>query len=296
MSAAADSIRVLSGSLHLFVQVWRNPGKPTIVLVHGYPDDHSVWERVIPLLRPDFEVVAYDVRGHGESDAPAGVKDYRYEYLVADLAAVLDAVSPSRPVHLVAHDWGSIQCWEAVTTARLKGRIASYTSISGPCFDHAAFWFRRCFREGGWSGWRAALGQLCRSWYMFFFQLPWLAPLGWRFVLVPLWPKLLLRNEGIRAEARPHQLRNSVNGINLYRANFLPRMLWPQPRYAQIPVQLIVPTGDPYISPQLYSELPHWVPDLQRVDVDSGHWLPLKRPQELADRVRSFCDAVSMRG
>jgi pimeloyl-ACP methyl ester carboxylesterase len=289
MPAAAESIRVQSGEVSLAVKLWRNAGKPRLVFVHGYPDDHTVWERVIPHLIADYEVVAYDVRGHGESSAPARVKDYRYECLVADLAAVLDSVSPDQPVHLVAHDWGSIQCWEAVTTERLKCRIVTYTSISGPSFDHAAFWFRRCFSEGGWRGALAALGQLSRSWYMFFFQLPWLAPMGWRFVLVPLWPKLLLRNEGIRVEASPHQLRNSVNGINLYRANFLPRMFHPQPRFAHIPVQLIVPTGDPYISPHLYEELPRWVPDLRRQDVASGHWLPLKRPEELAQMIRAFC-------
>lgn len=288
MISAVESLRVASGGLGLAVQLWRNPGRATLVFVHGYPDDHTVWERVIPLLAADFQIVSYDVRGHGESDAPPDVSGYRYEHLVADLAAVLKQVSPDQPVHLVAHDWGSIQCWEAVTTDRLNGQILTYTSISGPSFDHASFWFRRCLRQGGWRGWRAALGQLRRSWYMFFFQLPWLAPLGWRLVLVPLWPRLLWRSEGIRVEANPYQRRNSVNGVNLYRANFLSRMFRPQQRPARIPVQLIVPTGDPYISPDVYTELPHWVPELRRRDVDSGHWLPLKRPEELAALIRSF--------
>ena len=102
---------------------------------------------------------------------------------------------------------------------------------------------------------------------------------------------MLWRNEGIRIEANPHQLRNSVNGINLYRANFLARMGNPQPRYAHLPVLLVVPTDDPYISPHIYEELPRWVPQLRRVDIDSGHWLPLKRPDALATLVRDFCSA-----
>jgi pimeloyl-ACP methyl ester carboxylesterase len=290
MPSVAESIRVQSGDISLAGKIWRNAEKPTLILVHGYPDDHLVWERVIPLLVADFQVVAYDVRGHGLSDAPRSVNGYRLEHLVEDLATVVRAVSPSQPVHLVAHDWGSIQSWEAVMTDRLQGRIASYVSISGPSFDHAAFWFRRSILEGGWKGLRSALGQLARSWYMFFFELPWLPNLVWHWILVPLWPRLLLRNEGIRVDPSPHQLRNSLNGIDLYRANFLPRMLRPQPRYANIPVLLIVPTRDPYISPRLYEELPHWVGSMRREEVSCGHWLPLKEPEKLAMLIRSFVE------
>ena len=45
-------------------------------------------------------------------------------------------------VHLVGHDWGSLQGWEAVTTDHMAGRIASFTSMSGPCLDHAGWWIR----------------------------------------------------------------------------------------------------------------------------------------------------------
>ena len=126
----------------LAVQQWGSPGRSTIVFIHGYPDHSGIWARIAPLLADQWQVVAYDVRGAGASFVPARTADYQLPRLVADLRAVIDALSPDRPVHLVAHDWGSIQGWEAVTDPTLRGRIASYTSCSGPCLDHAGHWMR----------------------------------------------------------------------------------------------------------------------------------------------------------
>lgn len=110
-------------------------GKPVIVFVHGYPDNQRVWDRVIAELSDDYRCVRYDVRGAGRSSRPNATAAYTLDHLEADLRAVIDWASPHAPVHLVAHDWGSIQSWEAVTDPALSGRIASFTSISGPCLE-----------------------------------------------------------------------------------------------------------------------------------------------------------------
>ncbi|GMA87792.1 hypothetical protein GCM10025868_30420 [Angustibacter aerolatus] len=134
---------------------------PVLLLVHGYPDTHTVWDRVVPLLEPHLRVVTYDVRGAGASGAPRRRTGYRLGRLAADLHAVAAAVSPDRPVHLVGHDWGSIQAWESVTTPGAP--VASFTSVGGPCLDHLALWSRGPFT-------RAHLRRLRRSWYIGFFQ------------------------------------------------------------------------------------------------------------------------------
>src|SRR6476469_8100867 len=103
---------------------------PVVVAVHGYPDDHTVWDGVVAALADTFRVVTYDVRGAGASDVPASRAGYRMPHLVDDLFAVLDHVG--EPVHLLGHDWGSIQCWPALTDPRARGRISGFTSISGP--------------------------------------------------------------------------------------------------------------------------------------------------------------------
>src|SRR5205085_632647 len=102
------------------------------------------WLPVVERLAGVFHCVAYDVRGAGGSGVPAAKEGYRVTHLVSDLVAVVDSASPTRPVHLVAHDWGSVQTWEAVLLAgsdpRLRGRVASYTTISGPALAHYALW------------------------------------------------------------------------------------------------------------------------------------------------------------
>ncbi len=134
---------IRGAGLDLAVTERGDPAHSTVLLVHGFPDTSVVWEPLALILAERFHVVTYDVRGAGHSDIPANRADYALPLLVDDLAAVADAVSPAKPVHLVAHDWGSIQGWEAVTEDRLAGRFASYTSISGPPLDHAALWARR---------------------------------------------------------------------------------------------------------------------------------------------------------
>src|SRR5919112_6762897 len=150
-----------------------DPGAATVVAIHGYPDNASVWDGVVQLLRERYHVVSYDVRGAGRSAAPDRRAGYRLDQLEADFDSVIEAVSPDRPVHLLAHDWGAIQGWHAVTDPGFAERVASFTSISGPCLDHLADWFRRAPRA-------ATLRQAAKSWYTLLFRMPVLPELGWR--------------------------------------------------------------------------------------------------------------------
>ena len=104
------------------------PTVPTVLLVHGYPDTHRVWDQLAAELDADHHVVRYDVRGAGQSGAPADLRGYRLDQLADDMFAVADAVSADRAVHVVGHDWGSIQAWHAVTDPRAAMRIASFTT------------------------------------------------------------------------------------------------------------------------------------------------------------------------
>lgn len=288
---ASDRFFVQSPGGRLAVRRWGKPGQPIIVLVHGYPDNSSKWDAVARLLSDDFEVMAYDVRGAGDSFVPAKVADYSLARLTEDFTAVIDTVSPDRPVHLVAHDWGSVQSWEFVTEPALKGRIASYTSCSGPSLDHVGFWLRDRVRHPSLSG----LGQLgmqgIKSWYVYFFQLPWLPEALWRKVLGRHWPGLMRMLEGTHIDPRASQAEDGANGINLYRANIFQRFFKPRERFAHAPVQLLVATQDHFVSPALTADLERWVPRLTRREVKAGHWVTIKHPQLFATAVREFVAA-----
>lgn len=279
--------------VQLFTTTRGNPEAPAIVLVHGYPDNQQVWNGVAERLASDWYVVTYDVRGAGLSDRPARTRDYRMSLLARDLEAVVDALLPDRRFHLVAHDWGSIQSWESVTGRPLQHRIASFTTLSGPCLDHVGHWMRARLARPTPGRVGQLLRQLGSSWYIFAFQLPWVAPTLWETTLGERWPAYLKASEGIADDApNPHQTADGRDGIRLYRANMLPHLLSPRVRYARCPVQLIVPRQDRYVGAQLFEDLREWVPALYRRDMDAGHWAPLSHPDELAESIAKFVQSV----
>jgi len=278
--------RTITTSDSLSLAVWEHgdPADPTVVLVHGYPDTHRVWDGVVRHLADDHHVVVYDVRGAGASDAPRDRAGYDLAHLVADLVAVVDATAPDGPVHLVGHDWGSLQGWEAVCTGALGGRLASYTSMSGPSIDHVAQWSR----EQRAVDRKALLRQGVRSWYIGFFQLPVLAPLGWRTFVERPFRRYLRQVEGLGDDAQPGPTLpcDGANGVELYRRNVPPRVADPQPRTTDAPVLLVVATGDRYITTDVLDSVGRHCSDLRRVDVDAKHWFPAARPEEAAALIR----------
>jgi pimeloyl-ACP methyl ester carboxylesterase len=297
-----DTLSVEAGDVRLAVYVSGPRDAPPIVLVHGYPDSAAVWEPVRAQLDARYRVISYDVRGAGASDAPESRAAYRLERLAADLAAVADATCGARPFHLVGHDWGSIQSWEAVTDAAFKGRIASYTSISGPCLDHASFGLRGGAGAGADRAeqpkplqaatrpFGSGLRQTLKSWYIFFFHLPLLPELVWRAGGTRMWPLWLRLTERVRPERDPAQTRNAINGLNLYRANFIDRLLHPRVRHAHAPVQFIVPLRDRYVGPQLSIGLEGWLGAYSRTEIDAGHWVVLREPERVAAGIERFVE------
>jgi NAD(P)-dependent dehydrogenase (short-subunit alcohol dehydrogenase family)/pimeloyl-ACP methyl ester carboxylesterase len=284
---------VESGGVKLAVNERGVRDAPTVICVHGYPDSSSTWNAVADELAGRFHVVTYDVRGAGDSDRPRRKAAYRLEVLAADLRAVADAVSPHSPVHLVGHDWGSIQCWEAVTDPETQSRFASYTSISGPSLDHTGFWIRDRMKPRP-SAIAALLRQQLKSWYIVAMHVPGLAPMMWRLVLGRTFGTGIRKLEGLpeRADWPAKTItKDGIRGLTLYRANILPRMRNPRERFTTVPVQIIVPTGDRYLSQSLVCEdVSRWADQLWVRRVRSGHWLQQKSPDVLA---RAVTDLVT---
>lgn len=273
--------RVRSGSVTLAVYEHSAaaPDKPSVILVHGYPDQADMWDLVIAELDLDeFHVVTYDVRGAGASDVPEALDGYRTACLVDDLVAVVDATVPEgQQVHLVGHDWGSVQLWDAVAAERhderLAGRIGSFTSISGPSLDQMA----RMSRSPGGRRLRL-LNQSVRSWYVYAFQVPVVPELAWTG-LGTVAGRLGLKHwrDGMSANAR--------NGVNLYRANVIGRMRSPQTLHVDVPVQVLHPTRDRFVTDVFLDDLEDVCSCLSIVPLDAGHWAPRSHAAEVAEFV-----------
>jgi NAD(P)-dependent dehydrogenase (short-subunit alcohol dehydrogenase family)/pimeloyl-ACP methyl ester carboxylesterase len=267
---------------------------PTIVLVHGYPDTSATWSSVTERLEDRYHVVAYDVRGAGDSSRPRGVKAYAFSELLGDLAVVIDATSPGQPVHLVGHDWGAIAGWEAVGSEQLMGRLASFTSIGALSLDHVGARMREAARLRP----RAiveVLGQARRSWYINFFHIPLLAPLLWRTVLGRVFARSMARREGFTPPADYPATtlpRDGAVGVRLYRANIRRRLRRPRPRAVELPVQVIVGDRDPFVSPALAMRADRWAPRLYRRILGGRHWLQHTHPERIATMIGELVDHV----
>ena len=291
-----------SGDVSLLVRRAGHAERPTVVLVHGYPDTQGVWSPVVERLSSRFDVVTYDVRGAGGSSAPRGATAYRLDRLADDFDAVCRAVGradPARPVHLVGHDWGGIQGWDFVTRPSLAGRVASFTSIAGPALAHALGATRTALRRRDL---RRALDRARRSWYIIPLCLPGGPTLMWKVALAGSgWRRWLSVVEGLSLDddyPAPTTSSDGWHGAKLYRANIPRRLIRRNPLApAHAPVQLIVPTRDRFISASYYDAAERVAPGLRRHEVEGSHWLPRAQPDLIAARITEFVEeAEAARG
>ncbi|MBB1260001.1 SDR family oxidoreductase [Streptomyces alkaliterrae] len=293
--ASVRRVRTAEG-VELCVAELGERGRPPVVLVHGYPDSKEVWSEIARQLAADFHVILYDVRGCGRSTAPKPLRGgFTLEKLTDDFLTVINAVSPDRPVHLVGHDWGSVQGWEFVTVRRTEGRVASFTSISGPSLDHFGHWLKKRANRPTPRRVGQLLAQGAKSWYVYALHTPALPELAWRGPLGRRWwPKLLNRMERVSTDDYPTSSLpdDAAHGAWLYRDNVRSRLLRPRDdAYAHTPVQLVTPTGDAFLSPRLYDELELWAPRLTRRTLAARHWAPRTRPDQLTAWVGDFVRA-----
>lgn len=270
-------------------------GRPTVLAIHGYPDNHRVWDGVARELGDRFNVVAYDVRGAGESARPAGRSGYVLPQLVSDVGAVIDSLGVDQ-VHLLAHDWGSIQGWAAVTDDSVMGKIASFTSISGPHLNYAGRFLRSPRTP------RAAFDvvkQALASSYIWFFLCPGVPELAIRsgatvkvFAAVE---RIGRGRSGRQRAATTRSIDDYLNGLNLYRANMPAPILSPPERLPQtrVPVQVLVARRDYFVSPAL-QRFTGSIPDGGRiVPIEGGHWAVASHPDVVAEFTGEWVDLTA---
>jgi epoxide hydrolase 4 len=150
--------------LHV-VQAGPKSGIP-VLLLHGFPEFWYGWRKQVPALtEAGFRVIIPDQRGYNLSDKPEGIKSYRVEVLVKDVLGLIDSLEYEK-VNLVGHDWGAIVTW--MTAYQHPERLQRLGILNVP---HPLVMRRFVTRD---------FEQMRRSWYAFFFQLPWLPEMGMR--------------------------------------------------------------------------------------------------------------------
>lgn len=254
----------------------RGPGGevPTVLCLHGFPELAVSWRDQLAGLGDRYRVVAPDMRGYGGTDAPRRVRDYDMDLLVRDVVELIDALGVDK-VHLVGHDWGGAIAWEV--GQRHGDRLHSLSVLNCP---PAQVMVKELARR--WD-------QLKRSWYMFFFQLPWLPERA-----LTGDPEARIRESFLDNAHRKHvftperlepyvrQLRErGAPGINYYRAAIrrVPKPLRP----IKVPTRLIWGLQDKALGPW-YADPEHYrfVEDFDRVVIeDAGHWVEQEAAEEV---------------
>lgn len=131
-------------------------GDEVILFLHGFPESWYSWRHQVAHFADRYHVIAPDQRGYNLTEA---AKPYDAATLQADVIALIDHLGVER-VHLVGHDWGAMVAWWLAMN--YPERLHSLAICNVP---HPAVFAKRV---------RRSPRQMLRSWYIAFFQLPWL--------------------------------------------------------------------------------------------------------------------------
>ncbi len=137
---------------------------PLVVMVHGFPESWYSWRhQMAPLAAAGFTACAIDVRGYGGSDKPHAVEAYAMKEIAADVAGVIEALSPGKPAVLIGHDWGAPIVWH--TAVLHPKQVRAVAGLSVPWFglppmslddliklmyiDQGKFFYQAYFKDEG---------------------------------------------------------------------------------------------------------------------------------------------------
>ncbi|TSD46353.1 alpha/beta fold hydrolase [Rhodococcus sp. KBS0724] len=243
-------------------------GGPIVVLLHGFPQDSTSWDRLVPLVHArGYRTLAPDQRGYSPGARPTSRRAYRLDELASDIVALIDAAG-SAPVHLVGHDWGAAVAWQVA--AERPDLIRTLTALSVP---HPAAFVRALLTSS----------QALRSWYMLAFQLPmlpeWILRRSGDKILVKSGQSLERARRDRDAMAKPGRLRG---GLNWYRALALNSSRAGSGRIS-VPTLHVWSDRDIALARKGAELTTRFVDGPYRFEILRGvsHWIPDEAPEEL---------------
>ena len=272
-----------NGSIKLNAVAAGPANGPVVLLLHGFPEFWRGWHHQIePLAQAGFRVIVPDQRGYNLSDKPPGVASYAISELVSDVIAIANQLSREK-IFLAGHDWGAAVAW---STALLHPtRIAKLVVLNVP---HPSVM-------------RRFLGtnrrQLRKSWYMFFFQLPWLPEALFRSGNFNMGASSLVRsskpgtfsNEDLElyraAWSQPGALTSM---IHWYRAAFRHR-----PRIADrtvhVPTRILWGERDKFLLAEMAQASLRYCDQAELFTfADASHWLQHEQPARVSELLIDF--------
>ena len=261
---------------------------PVALLLHGFPEFWYGWRKQIePLAEAGFRVIVPDQRGYNLSSKPRGVASYRLTELVSDVIAIADQLG-RRKIFLAGHDWGAAVAWS--TALIHPERIAKLAIVNVP---HPSVMHRFL---------NTRPRQMLRSWYIFFFQIPWLAEttfsafdfyVGRRALLRSSRPGTFSADDLAQYRAAWSQPGALTATINWYRAAVRYRTRFTD-RTVRVPTRILWGERDQFLISEMARESLRDCPQGELFPfAEATHWLPHEEPTEVSRLLKEFFQSAS---
>jgi len=278
-----DKLSFKNGEVGLQAVVAGPQHGPVVVLLHGFPEFCYGWRRQIePLAFAGFRVIVPDQRGYNLSSKPSGVAAYALTELVSDVIAIADQLGREK-IFLAGHDWGAVVAWG--TALLHPRRLAKLAVLNVP---HPSV--MRKFLS-------TRPRQLLRSWYMFFFQLPWLPEALFSAFNFRIGSQALLRSSRpgtFSAEdlAQYHvawSQPGALTGmINWYRALFRDRVKFSD-KIVRVPTRILWGERDAFLLAEMAHESVRYCTNAELFTfANATHWLQHEEPARVSELLIDF--------
>lgn len=255
-----------------------------VVLLHGFPEFWYGWHKQIPVLAGQYRVIAPDMRGYNLSDKPARVADYKIEILAADIVALITALGQKQAI-VVGHDWGAAVAWAVAAFHPQVVKKLAILNVPHPAeMKRALMGFN--------------LAQLKKSWYIFFFQLPFLperivgTPKFFRNAFTRMCMKKDAVSEAdIQQYVTAYQQPGAVRGpVSYYRAMFRGALSTPELPKIKAPVLMLWGEHDTALGKELTYRTKDYCDNAFEIKYDStsGHFIQHDNPDWVNEELLKF--------
>lgn len=260
------------------------PQGPLVILLHGFPEFWYGWHRQIAALaEAGFRVMVPDQRGYNLSDKPKGIAAYRLDILVQDVVGLIAHTGRSC-AFIAGHDWGGVVAWWlALTQPALVEKLAI---LNAP---HPRIMRQHLLKHKV---------QRRKSWYVFFYQLPWLperwfSRQGWRIGRITLTKSSQKGTFSpvdieyyLKAWAQPGAITAM---LNWYRA-----AMWRPPRIPadiiiRVPTKILWGRRDYFLNQELATASAAVCNEVSLEFIDKAtHWLQHEHPEYISEQLQKF--------
>ena len=252
-----------------------------MVLLHGFPECWSTWRhQIAPLVQAGFRVVVPNMRGYGRSSKPKDYRRYPLDKLITDVEAIRLFYQAER-FHLVGHDWGGAVAWWYALHHEAKLYSLSVLNLPHPL----AFLTKL----------KGSPAQMLKSWYMFYFQIPFLPEFVLKIGRFAILKKILKASstrhaydaEDFRLLEEAWREPGAIQAmVNYYRALLRNLRLPESDGTLHLPVQILWGEKDLALSVQGAHDSMRFLKNgTLTLYPDATHWLAHDKPEEISRKL-----------